>query len=127
MESVIFKLFLSNTALSSWLRVYRPDNQYHEPFADFSAIGTPLYYASHMGLQTVVQLLLDHQAEVDARNNHGRTALYVAAFNGHEAVVRLLLDHQAAVDAKDNDGRTALHGAARGGHEAVVQLLESAQ
>jgi hypothetical protein len=127
LDSVIFGLFLSDTTLSSWLQVYRPDDEDRKPFTHFSAIGTPLYYASGMGLQTVVQLLLDHNAEVDAKEKDGGTALHWAARYGHEAVVRLLLDHNAEVDAKEKDGETALHWAARDGHEAVVRLLESAQ
>jgi ankyrin repeat domain-containing protein 50 len=122
-DSVIFKLFLSDTALSSWLQVYRPDNRHRKPFTGSSTIGTPLYYASDMGLQTVVQLLLDHNAEVDAKDEDGQTALHKAALNGHETVVRLLLDHNAEVDVKDEGGRTALHGAAFNGHEVVVRLL----
>jgi ankyrin repeat protein len=71
----------------------------------------------------VVQLLLEHSADVDAKDNGEWTALHIAAQCGQEAVVQLLLDHNADVDAKDSDEWTALHVAARSRQEAVVQQL----
>ena len=85
---------------------------------------TELTVGSYFGHETVVQLLLNKGAAVDARDGRGRTPLWCAAEGGHEAVVRLLLDKSAAVDAKgDRDGGTPLWRAAAGGHEAVVRLL----
>jgi ankyrin repeat protein len=82
-------------------------------------------------------LLLEHKADVDAKNNNGLTVLHMAARTGHEAVVRLLpekgadikavalllLEHKADVDAKDNGRETVLHVASKNGHEAVAQQL----
>ena len=122
---VIFKLFLSDTALLSWLRVYRPDRPRGKPFQMPNDIGPSLYYASDIGLEGMVRLLLDAKVDVDARNSkYGETALYGAASNGHEAVVRLLLEHKANVNAKNSFGWAALYQAARYGHEAVVRLLD---
>ena len=42
--------------------------------------------------ESVVRLLLDKGAEVNAGNNNGRTPLYLASYSGHESVVRLLRD-----------------------------------
>ncbi|KAH0533900.1 hypothetical protein FGG08_007482, partial [Glutinoglossum americanum] len=123
MDSVIFRLFLSDTALLSWLRVHRPDHPTDESFKILEDIGTPLYYASNIGSQTAVQLLLEHKADVDVKTEDGWTALHSAADNGHSAVVQLLLEHKADVDVKTKSGWTALHSAARCGHSAVVQLL----
>jgi ankyrin repeat protein len=124
MDPVILRFFLSDTALFSWLRVYRPDQPWGKPFQMQNDIGPPLYYASDIGLEVVVRFLLDAKGDVDAKDSeYGRTALYRAAENGHDAVVRLLLEAKANVDAKDNYGRTALHRAAGNGHEAVVRLL----
>ena len=122
-ESVILRLFLSDTVLLSWLRIHRPGRPWHKPLEDQDAVGTALYYASNIGLQAVVQVLLDEGADVNAKDEYGGTALYRAAWNGHEAVVRRLLEHKADVDAKDNNGETALSRAALYGHEAVVRLL----
>ena len=75
------------------------------------------------GLISCALRLLEHKADVDAKDKNGETALHWAARNGHEAAVRLLLDHKADVDAKNNDRETALYWAARKGHEVVLKLL----
>ncbi|KAM3549052.1 hypothetical protein MY1884_008914, partial [Beauveria asiatica] len=74
------------------------------------------------GQEAVVRLLLEKGAEIEAKDESGRTALGWAARQGHEAVVRLLLEKGAEIEAKES-GRTALWWAARQGHEAVVRLL----
>jgi len=71
----------------------------------------------------VVKLLLNKGANVDVKDNDGRTPLLWAAENRHEAVVRLLLDKGASVDAKDNNSRTPLLWAAENGYEAIMRLL----
>jgi hypothetical protein len=73
----------------------------------------------------VVRLLLEHEADVDAKDTDGGTALYQAAWNGHEAVVRLLLEHEADVDAKDTDGGAALRRAAEYGYEVGTCSTDS--
>ncbi|CAE7233942.1 mask, partial [Symbiodinium sp. CCMP2456] len=82
-----------------------------------------LVHAAGGGDDSVVNLLLDHGADVAAAKNNGGTALMVAAFGGHLAVAKLLLDHGADVAAADSNGGTALMGAAFGGHLAVAKLL----
>src|SRR5437016_1457240 len=59
----------------------------------------------------VVWLLLEHQADVDAKTDKGWTALQIAAVaeTQREAVVRLLLEHKEDVDARVDDEWTALH------------------
>ena len=51
------------------------------------------------GDETVVRLLLDHNADANVKDSDGHTALYQASKNGQEAIVRLLLDHTVDVDA----------------------------
>jgi len=124
-DPVSFRLFLSDTALLAWLQVHRPDSPHEQPFSFPINACLPLYYAADIGLEALVQQLLEYHVDVDAKNSDGTTALYRAAWNGHEAVVRLLLEHHADVDAKDSGGTTALYWAAWNGHEAVVRLLEA--
>jgi len=72
---------------------------------------------------SVVRLLLDHGADVNAQNQAGWTPLDEASYYGALEVVRLLLERGADVEAKNNDGKTALHVAAAHGHDKVIELL----
>jgi ankyrin repeat protein len=46
----------------------------------------------------VVKLLLEKGAELELKDNYGRTPLSLAAETGHEAVVRLLLEYGAELE-----------------------------
>ena len=82
-------------------------------------LSTALFLASREGHISVVRLLFDHGAEVNARDKAGCTALHGASQQGHVLVVRLLLDHGADVNARGG----ALRRASCEGHTAVVELL----
>ena len=85
---------------------------------------TPLILAASEGHLPVVQYLIEHRAEVNARSyNYGSTALMLAAENGHFPVVQYLVEQGAEVNAKNDYGWTALIWAARYGHLSVVQYL----
>jgi ankyrin repeat protein len=83
----------------------------------------PLHTAAANGEKDVVELLLAHQADVNARDDTGGTALDAALIYGHKDVVELLLAHNADVNARDKDGTTPLHLAAMGGKQEMVELL----
>jgi ankyrin repeat protein len=85
---------------------------------------TPLSRASEKGDEEVVKLLLDHDANPNSKDGHGRTPLWWATQMGHEQVVKALLEKQAEPGSKDNDsGIAPLLVAAWRGHERVIQLL----
>ncbi|MCJ1347463.1 hypothetical protein MMC31_005688 [Peltigera leucophlebia] len=92
-------------------------------FKDLIDIAKPVYYASAMGLETVVPLLLEKGANVNAKTGDGKTALQIAAKNGHTTIARLLLDRGADVDSEDSRGRTPLYWAAVENHITVMRLL----
>ena len=71
----------------------------------------------------VVKWLVEHGADVTAKDNNGWTVLHWAASCGHLEVVKWLIEHGADVTAKDKDGWTVLHSAAFGGHLEVVKWL----
>ncbi|KAK7177745.1 ankyrin repeat protein [Paraphaeosphaeria sporulosa] len=86
---------------------------------------TTLCGTAPRGHAVVVMRLLDGGADVNAKDNNGRTALRWAASQGDWVAVGLLLNSGADVNAKDNNGCTALHqGAGQGQAEVVVLLLK---
>ena len=76
-----------------------------------------------------VSLLLDHQAEVNARDFDGNTALYLAVSKKWTTVVSKLMSAGADVHAATNasaGGATALHFAAQYGYlELAVTLIDA--
>ncbi|KAI9434705.1 ankyrin repeat-containing domain protein [Lactarius indigo] len=68
-------------------------------------------------------MLLEHNAEVNARDSRGRVPLHDAAYNGHLEVVRSLLKHGGDVNARGNEGRTPLDEAKARGFAEIVELL----
>ena len=68
-----------------------------------------LHEAAEHGRKPVVEWLLDHGAEVNAKDKNGDTPLHFAAFFGHRDVAELLLANQAEINAKDSNGVTPLH------------------
>ena len=57
-----------------------------------AAKGPPLILASAYGCTEVAALLLNHGADVNARDGGGRTALLAAAENGDIGVLQLLVN-----------------------------------
>jgi len=84
---------------------------------------TPLNVSSRNGHESVVGLLLERRASIDAANNDNWTPLHFAAWNGHESVVGLLLERRASIDAANTYNSSPLFCAALNGHESVVGLL----
>ncbi|CAL1139391.1 unnamed protein product [Cladocopium goreaui] len=71
-----------------------------------------LHHAAKHGLQDVLRALLEGQADLEAKDEHGQTSLHLAVTALHGEVVKVLLDYQANLKATDHQGRTALHLAA---------------
>lgn len=122
MGLLMSRLFLSASLLLSWLNVHRP-NINMLPFGNSDQIETPLYYASWIGLQTVVHSLLKNKSDVDFKGTDGFTALHAAARRGHGAVSQLLLEHGADINAKNEDGDGTLHLAVKSRSHSTLQIL----
>jgi ankyrin repeat protein len=94
---------------------------------------TPLHCAASSFNETspqrkasVVQVLLDEVADLDAVNNMGETPLHIAAQHGYALVARVLIKAGARVDAPAKGNRTPLWYAAHFEHYHVVQVLLAA-
>lgn len=107
-------------------------------FNSKSGLGsTPLMFAAQGGHERAVKFLLDNDADVNAKNNHGWTALMFACTEvpewgqagSREKIVRLLLEKKPSLDdadtagSTDAKGTTALMLASAAGYDTIVRLL----
>ena len=94
---------------------------------------TPLHYASRgiqggrsidtLSLSKVARLLLEHGADVNARNHERATPLHIAVEDGRVEVVQVLLEHGADVIAEDQNGRTAFQVVSNKRRDEIIKVL----
>ena len=83
----------------------------------------PLLLAAGEGRLDAVRYLLDQGADVNARDERGRSALTEAAFNGNASVIKELILRGAELNAQSDEG-TALDIATKTNHAEAVDLLK---
>uniref|UniRef100_A0AAR2ISU4 Poly [ADP-ribose] polymerase n=1 Tax=Pygocentrus nattereri TaxID=42514 RepID=A0AAR2ISU4_PYGNA len=88
-------------------------------------LSTPLHLAAGYNRVRIVQLLLQHGADVHAKDKGGLVPLHNACSYGHYEVTELLLKHGACVNAMDLWQFTPLHEAASKNRVEVCSLLLS--
>ena len=88
---------------------------------------TPLHLAAFFADASLVEALLEHGSDVNARARNGTNnmALHAAATARNLAAVRVLVEHGADVNARQEGGWTALHSAALSGDVEMARLLIS--
>jgi ankyrin repeat protein len=86
---------------------------------------TALHWAVINNRSQMVIFLLDHNADLEHRNQWGGTALHQAASSDRVKanVVSILLERGAKVNARNAKGCTPLHNAADQGRANIVRLL----
>uniref|UniRef100_T1ISP3 Uncharacterized protein n=1 Tax=Strigamia maritima TaxID=126957 RepID=T1ISP3_STRMM len=84
---------------------------------------TPLHFAAGYNRVGVVDFLLQHGADVHARDKGGLVPLHNACSYGHYEVTELLVEHGASVNVTDLWKFTPLHEATAKGKYEIVKLL----
>ncbi|KAK8741276.1 hypothetical protein OTU49_002592, partial [Cherax quadricarinatus] len=84
---------------------------------------TPLHFAAGYNRVPIVEYLLQHGADVHAKDKGGLVPLHNACSYGHYEVTELLVRHGASVNVADLWKFTPLHEAAAKGKYDIVKLL----
>src|SRR6201996_9039920 len=118
-------LFQREESFINWVRLYNADEKWDQ--RNFSLkrdeVGSPLYYASLLGLNSVTRFLLDEGADVNIQGGYFGSALQAASRSGHLEIVMLLLDRAADVNIQGGYYGSALPAASYSGHVEIVKLL----
>jgi ankyrin repeat protein len=87
----------------------QPPAAYFQREGAHARADSPLHSAARNGHITLMHAFLEHNAQVDRRDNDLRSALHHAAMSGHAEMVALLLSYNAGVGIKDRYGRYPLN------------------
>ncbi|CAG2218603.1 unnamed protein product [Mytilus edulis] len=82
-----------------------------------------LHIACLNGSTQIVQILIDHQSDVDILDKNGLIPLHLTCMNGQVDSASLLLIARANVNALDRLQRTPLYYACTGNYKDIVKLL----
>jgi hypothetical protein len=85
---------------------------------------TALHYAVWNGYESIVKLLLQEGAYIEAVTKDGSSPFTIAVERSHLAVAKILLENGAKKDHKNASGWTVLHWAAEGSFDTVKFLLD---
>jgi ankyrin repeat protein len=84
---------------------------------------TPLHGAIMNGDPKLVAFLVEHGADIHAKDSEGATPLIAACWVGAVKTVKYLLSKGASIDIKTKGGATPLHCACQSGNLELVQFL----
>ncbi|MDG7052918.1 MAG: ankyrin repeat domain-containing protein, partial [Wolbachia endosymbiont of Alcedoecus sp.] len=84
---------------------------------------TPIFLATQSGKWSVVELLLDRGANIDAQDKEGSTPLHFAAQKNNLDMAQFLLNRGANIEVQDRRAWTPILYAAQSGKWNVVKLL----
>ncbi|MCI4568105.1 ankyrin repeat domain-containing protein [Lysobacter sp. CFH 32150] len=95
-----------------------------DPFAPSLAGDPPLALAVRLGWSRLLERLVAHGVDLDARDSHGMTALHLAAALGREASLKALIAHGANPEMRAADGQTPLGVALSAGRRDLADWLD---
>jgi fibronectin type 3 and ankyrin repeat domains protein 1 len=64
----------------------------------------------------IIDILIEHNVDINIQNENGRTAVMMAAFIGNINIIKQLRSHGASYTLKDKQNMTVVHFAVDGGH-----------
>ncbi|XP_009959839.1 PREDICTED: inactive serine/threonine-protein kinase TEX14, partial [Leptosomus discolor] len=88
---------------------------------------TSLFVAALLGLDKIVDVLLDYGSDVNHRCYDGSTPVHAASFSGNRWILSRLLDEGGDLRVHDKDGRSPRCWAMSAGKENSAQMLEFIQ
>jgi ankyrin repeat protein len=93
-------------AIGRWTCSFKPDPATVNPTnGQFSR---PIKWIMEDSGREPAVWLLNHQAQVNAKDTNGQTALHLIAKSANTKAIQVLLDHKADINAKDKNGKTPL-------------------
>jgi uncharacterized protein len=114
---------ICGTQKSTVHRLIEHEVDLEAPQGDFYTGGAAIHVAVNENCGEILELLLEHGANIEARDNCGYTALALAVVMRTTKIVQLLLQNGADTTSQSKEGETPLHLAAMGDYDGVVQLL----
>ena len=84
---------------------------------------SPLHKSALYGHLKATSVLIENEANIDAKDMYERTPLHLSALEGKFEVVKCLIQHGASVNLKDKGNYTPLHMAAKKGDMKIVKFL----
>ncbi|WP_163369622.1 ankyrin repeat domain-containing protein [Endozoicomonas acroporae] len=108
--------------VSKALLEHGADPQAHDR-SNYTALHWATWGESSRQMVMLLKCLLDYGADINARNDPGRTPLCNAIIRGDLVAVNVLLDEGADPNIPDNHGCTALDHAVSGGYTNMVDDL----
>ncbi|CAI7588667.1 unnamed protein product [Penicillium pancosmium] len=110
----------------AWIELYNVDAAWGSSLNSnqlSSGRGSPLYYASILELDDIVDKIASNTSDVDVEGGRFGNALQAASVKGYTGIVQLLLKYGADVNKSNGAYGTALQAASAKGHTELVNVL----
>jgi len=118
----IFALLLCGNFIEVVTLINSAPNVIKEEKIDFRNV-RPLHLAVNKGQYYICKRLLDLGADVNIKDDTGRSPLHYAAERGSAEIASLLIEYGAKIDCVTNHGSSPCHLAAVNGFKNVLEVL----